>query len=39
MEFALGYLAGSGASMGEILIVVIVLFFIGVIAKALFGDH
>jgi hypothetical protein len=38
MEFAIGYMFGSGASAGTIILGLAVLFVVVVIAKAIFGD-
>ena len=38
MEFAIGYLSGSGASAGTIMLGLAVLFVVAVIVKAIFGD-
>lgn len=39
MEFALGYLFGSGANWPTILATILLLIVLGVIAKAILGDH
>ncbi len=38
MEFALGYLLGSGANWQTILVTLVICAIIGVLAKVIFGD-
>jgi fluoride ion exporter CrcB/FEX len=39
MEYMLGYLMGVGADWPTIVVCVVGALIIGVVAKALFGDH